>query len=145
MKKATNFIQKELEIIKSQILSIEKFIDYSPQYTSDKQGELNFLVSQKNRIEEILIEVYPLGKESERNSFSDCVWGVVDHLKIMNVENFFSEKVLTEERLGRVFESLPDDIQNTAYEWGASDTCFRDAVWNHLNENEEDLEKLLNS
>jgi hypothetical protein len=34
----------------------------------------------------------------------------------------------------KYFKELPDSVKFIAYEWGLSDTCFRDAAWTFLKE-----------
>ena len=44
---------------------------------------------------------------------------------------------LNDEGILVVFESLPKDIRITAFQWGMSDTCFRDAAYVYLQEHKD--------
>jgi len=47
--------------------------------------------------------------------------------------NLFGE-IFDEEQQERYFMELPDSVKFIAYEWGLSDTCFRDEAWTFLKE-----------
>lgn len=60
--------------------------------------------------------------KTERDSFHDLLW---DLFGIENIDENTQEKY---------FMELPDSAKFTAYQWGLSDTCFRDEAWTFLKE-----------
>jgi hypothetical protein len=59
--------------------------------------------------------------KSDRGSFHDTL------------HDLFGE-TFDEEQQEKYFMELPESAKFTAYEWGLSDTCFRDEAWTFLKE-----------
>ena len=59
-------------------------------------------------------------------SFSKNDWAHI-HDCILHITWKTTQKKSTQEELEQIFLSLPEDLQEEAFEWGMSDTCWRDS------------------
>ncbi len=67
----------------------------------------------KREIEDLFADSHGLA------AFHDCLFEAIG-------------RDFTDDELREVFDSLPDDIQETAQEWGLVDTVFRDDAYEYL-------------
>lgn len=51
------FLRSELSIVEAQIASIKGFVNHSPQHADTKQGEINFLTFQSDRLKKHILEM----------------------------------------------------------------------------------------
>jgi len=70
-------------------------------------------------------KVKPFDK-NDWNHFHDCILEATWKTSKINA---------SQEQMEELFKSLPDNLKHMAYQWGMSDTVFRDDCINHLIDN----------
>lgn len=89
--------------------------------SDEKVGEFAFTVEPKYTVDQLFED------GGDVDSYTDCITNAYEDInrKVPHIDRYW---------LRYHFDHLPDHIRVTALQWGLSDTCFRDEVYEHVTE-----------